>query len=204
MINLVSLTIQDPPMCEEFYSVFRNCLQQSSFQQLSLLSIYDLPLSILDNAKNIKHLTLSFCTTDGDQPAPGLPPSQLSLETLILRDVHNPDFPRWTMRWVTHLTTLEILDLFVTYNTADAGNVFEFSHKVPISLVEFDWSPFGHLQSGFTGTRPRIDLCVTCESMLGSGYSAESILDALMKIDVLMDSVEQGLVVLRSERHTSA
>ena len=293
MVNLVSLTIQDLPMCVKYHSVFRRCLQQSSFQQLSLLNNYGFPLSILDGAKNIKHLTLSYCTTDRDQPAPGLPSSQLSLETLILRGVYHANFHCWVMRWVTHLTTLEILGLAI-YNTAEllatcsnsltrlhlslrnccmsflsiynssnlliSINLVNENFKIPFitlsalmrlkrltisaylsstnreydeydewplpdiiriiktapaiqevdlqfyfcgihstsSLVRLDWSPFGHLQSSFTGTRPRINLCVTSESRITGPFSPESILDALMKIDVLMDSVERGLVVLKS------
>jgi len=115
MTNLISLIISQPrPLTErdEFFSILRNCLQQSSFQKLQLFFFYDSPLSVLDGAKNIKHLTLSDCSADTvDEPISSLPPSQLSLETLILSNDFNPGLHRWAMRWVTHLTTLELSDL---------------------------------------------------------------------------------------------
>ena len=109
MTNLVSLSIC-ATNCqeEEFSSILRNIFQQPSFQELHLFNVFGLPLSFLDNAKNIKQLTLSNCTADEKEAFSSLPSSQLSLETLVLVGDFNRDLHRWAMRWVTHLTTLEL------------------------------------------------------------------------------------------------
>ena len=81
MTNLISLTIHNPiDQREEFISAFRKCIQQSSFKELHLFHMYCLPFSVLDEAKNVKHLTLSDCEVE-DGPIPSSPSSQLSLET---------------------------------------------------------------------------------------------------------------------------
>ena len=116
MTNLVSLSISFTCPVEqrdEFISTFRNCLQQSSFQELHLFNLYDLPFSILDDAKNIKKLTLSDTTADEDEPISSSPSSQLSLETLVLSGFHDADIHRWATRWVTRLTTLELHNLWL-------------------------------------------------------------------------------------------
>ena len=108
MTNLILLSISAPNWEEEFVSVFGNILQQPSFQELRLSFIYGLPLSFLDNAKNIKQLTLSNCTANEKEAFSSLPSSQLSLETLVLIGDFNRNLHRWAMRWVTRLTTLEL------------------------------------------------------------------------------------------------
>jgi len=110
MTNLISLTIHDPYQTEGFISTLRNCLPQSPFQQLCLSNLYGFPFSILDDAKNIKQLTLYNCRAS-DEPISTSPPSQLSLETLVLVGRFDPGLHRWAMRWVTRLTTLELRDL---------------------------------------------------------------------------------------------
>jgi len=116
MANLVSLCISYPcpyHQRDEFISTLRNCLQRSSFQKLRLSDIYDLPFSILDDAKNIKQLTLSGGTVDEDEPVSSSPSAQLSLETLVLSGHLDADVYRWAMRWVARLTTLELHDLWL-------------------------------------------------------------------------------------------
>jgi len=116
MSNLISLRIDTLPCPldqeQEFFSTFKIILQQlqPSLQQLSLQLFHDFPLSILDVAKSIKQLTLSYCTADKHESISSSPSSHLSLETLILSGDHNPELHRWAMRWVTRLTTLELQD----------------------------------------------------------------------------------------------
>jgi len=116
MANLVSLRI-DGPLCPygqraEFFSMFRNCLHHSSFRELHLFSIFFFPFSILDDAKNIKKLTLSDCSAgDGWISSTISTSSQLSLDTLILSGRHYPPVHRWAARWGTRLTSLELHDL---------------------------------------------------------------------------------------------
>jgi hypothetical protein len=66
-------------------------------------------------------------------------------------------------------------------------------------LGRLDWSLLDRLKSNITGTRPRIDLCITaCElSGLGPEIYPESILNALAGNEILMDLVERGLVILK-------
>jgi len=112
MTNLVSLSIHDSrPYYErdEFFPPFRICIQQSSFQELHLFNFKDLPLSILDDARNIKQLTLHNCIVEDEQISSSTPSSQLSLETFTLSKHYNPyTIHRWAMRWVTRLTSLEL------------------------------------------------------------------------------------------------
>ena len=119
MSNLVSLKICDPcPFYKrnEFISMLRNCLQQSSFQELHLSHHIRFSFSVLDDAKNIKHLTLSHCYADENEPISSSPSSQLSLDTLIFSDYHNSYFHRWAVRWVTRLTSLELRQLSLDQN----------------------------------------------------------------------------------------
>jgi len=119
MSNLVSLKICDPyPFYkkDEFISMLRNCLQQSSFQELHLSQLNRFPFSVLDDAKYIKHLTLSDCYADENEPISSSPSSQLSLDTLIFSDHHNPYFHRWAVRWVTRLTSLELCHLSLDHD----------------------------------------------------------------------------------------
>jgi hypothetical protein len=67
------------------------------------------------------------------------------------------------------------------------------------SLGRLDWSLLD-LQPDSAGTRPRIDLCITGEGIVGPTFSPESILDALARNETLMDMVKRGLVTLKSER----
>jgi len=77
MTNLISLRISRPFLFterDEFFSILRNCLQQSSLQKLHLFFSYFFPFSVLDGAKNIKHLTLSFCSAlTVDEPIQAYP-----------------------------------------------------------------------------------------------------------------------------------
>jgi len=108
MANLTYFSIyQLIPEDEEYLSALGSCLQQSSFRQLSLNEIYILPLSILDDAKNIKKLVLSNIRYTRIESQP--PSSQLSLDTLVLIGEYNQDLHRWAMRWVTRLTKLGVL-----------------------------------------------------------------------------------------------
>jgi len=113
MANVVSLKICHPcPSYKkfDFFSTLGICLQQSSIQELHFFNIYDIPFSFLDDARNIKQLTLSDCTAL-DDPISGSPSSQLCLETLVLSGRFNPRLHRWATRWVTRLTTLELQDM---------------------------------------------------------------------------------------------
>jgi len=111
MANLISLTIHNSiDLNEDFISAFRKCIQQSSFQELRLFLMYHLPFSVLDEAKNVRHLTLSGCGAK-DGPIPSTPSSQLSLETLVISGLFSPEVHSWATRWVTRLTTLELQDL---------------------------------------------------------------------------------------------
>jgi len=144
MANLISLKISHRPsdQKEEFFSTLRNCLQQSSFHELHLFHIYDLPFSVLDDVKCIKHLTLSNClTTKGEA---SFPTSQLSLETLVLSGVFIPDLHRWAMKWVTRLTTLELSNLKLD--------------------LDSDWLAFPELLAACSNslTRLRIDMSDRC------------------------------------------
>src|SRR5260221_9002675 len=115
MANLVSLKIDGPysfKQGEEFLSMFRNCLHQPSFRELYLSNIFYFPVSTLDDAKNIKKLTLSDCTVEDDRISSiKLPSSQLSLDTLILLGHHNPRIHLWATRCVTRLTSFELHNL---------------------------------------------------------------------------------------------
>jgi len=82
-------------------------LVESSFQELNLYCIYKFPFSVLDDAKIVKHLTLSNVVADEDEPMSSLP-SRLFLETLVLSCILNPKNFRWATRWVTRLTSLEL------------------------------------------------------------------------------------------------
>lgn len=108
MANLMSLRIIGIPCSfgqyEEFISTFTNCLQSSSIEQLDLTYLYDFPLSVLDNGKNIKKLTLFDCTAK-EEPISSSPSSS-SLETLILSGKPNPDVHVWAIHRVTRLTSL--------------------------------------------------------------------------------------------------
>ena len=107
MVNLVSLTMNGL-LDEECLSAFRNCIQQSSFQELHLVGVHNLPLSVLDDVRNIKQLTLSHYSPT-DEEISNSSPSQLSLETFVLCcNYYRPSLHRWAMRWVTHLTSLEL------------------------------------------------------------------------------------------------
>ena len=113
MTNLISLTLHDLPcpfdLYDDFISTFRNCLPQLSIEQLCLISLYDFPLSVLDNCKTIKQLMLSDCTAE-KQPVSSSPSSQQTLETLVLSNDHNPDLHVWATRRVTRLTSLGLCD----------------------------------------------------------------------------------------------
>ena len=109
MANLVCLKIYAPISYDEkFIPMLRNCLQQSSLQELLLSHIHNLPFSIFDDAKYIKHLTFSGCKADDEEQISSSPSSQLSLETLILSGYSNLHIHRWAARWVTSLTLLEL------------------------------------------------------------------------------------------------
>jgi len=116
MANLVSLKICGP--CRphyEFFSTFRNCIQQSSFQELQLFHFPNLPLSILDGARNIKRLTLYDCAAN-EPISTSLP--LLSLETLVLSNYQHPCTHRWAMRWVSHLTSLKLQEISLDFDWA--------------------------------------------------------------------------------------
>ncbi len=144
MTNLVSLSIHDPSRLWErdvFFSTFRNCIQQSSFQELHLFDFTLLPLSILDDARYIKLLTLHNCSVKDEQIS-NPPSSQLSLETLALSKYHNPYIHRWAMRRVTRLTSLEL-------------------HGI---LLELDWAIFPELlaacSNSLTGLHLDMSTCM--------------------------------------------
>ena len=133
MANLVSLRIDDPYLFGqrlEFLSALKNCFQQSSLQSLYLSHLDRLPFSILDDAKYIKHLTLSNCNVDEDEPIPSSPSSQLSLDTLVFSNVHDEHLQRWAVRWVTCLTLLELC-----YVTNDWKMFFELLKACSNSLT---------------------------------------------------------------------
>ena len=68
------------------------------------------------------------------------------------------------------------------------------------SLGRLDWSLLYRLQINFSGTRPRIHLCITGETVTGCPFSPKSVLDALAANEVLMDLIKRGLVILKLER----
>jgi len=112
MTNLISLTIHKwIDQNDEFISAFRKCIQQSStsLKELHLFQMYRVPYSVLDEAKNVKHLTLFDCTlVPVVGQVSGSPSPQLSLETLVLAGLSSPSVHSWATRWVTRLTTLEL------------------------------------------------------------------------------------------------
>src|SRR5260221_948771 len=69
------------------------------------------------------------------------------------------------------------------------------------NLARLDWSLLDHLKSNFTGKRPHIALCVTGkDTIFGTTFCPEGILDALAKNEALMDLVKRGLVVLTTTK----
>ena len=118
MANLISLSLEEQPcldsLYKDFLSVFSTCLQQSAIEEVCLESFHYFPLSLLDNGKNIKILTLSDCTArSGDKP---ISPHHQSLETLIIRGRYNPRLLLWTAHRATSLTTLELRDVSLDDN----------------------------------------------------------------------------------------
>ena len=108
MANLTTLKIHTYPCpFEEFISTFKDCLQQSSIEQLYLYGLYEFPLSVLDNGKCVKKLMLSDCT-EAEEPISSPPSSQHSLETLILYGDYIPDLAIWASHRVTRLTSLSL------------------------------------------------------------------------------------------------
>jgi hypothetical protein len=112
MSNLVSFTLRGHPgwhiLHHGFLSAFKNCLQQSAIQEVCLRDLYGIPLSVLDNGRNIRKLTLISCTaTDDTRWGTGSPLE--SLETLIIRHKYNDDLLCWVLGRVTYLTSLKLL-----------------------------------------------------------------------------------------------
>jgi hypothetical protein len=110
MANLMSLKLRQvrpgsTMLSEHFLSTFRNCLQQSSIEELHLSFFYDFPFPILDNGKNIKKLTLSDCTAMEEPISSSVSPQQY-LETLMICYDHNPNLLFWTIGRVSRLTSL--------------------------------------------------------------------------------------------------
>jgi len=170
-------------MLQFYSSTFRSHCRKSP-------RAHDLPFSfsVLDDVKNIKHLTLSKCLANKNEAISSFPTSQLSIETLVLSGIFNPDLHRWAMRWITRLTTLELSNLQLNL---DCSAVFFQTHPLP------EWiGPFyvNRLRSDLTGKRPLIRLCVTAEDR-----TPEGILGALKANDAIMDLVERNLVILKSE-----
>jgi hypothetical protein len=121
MPNLVSLTLCEQPeercsddLYKELLSTLGTCLQQSAIEELCLYSFYDFPLSVLDNSKNIKTLTLSDCIAREEDIEP-ISTSGKSLDTLIIGGEKNLNLLFWTTRRATSLTTLELRGVAV-YN----------------------------------------------------------------------------------------
>ena len=67
------------------------------------------------------------------------------------------------------------------------------------SLGQLDWSLLDRLWSNSGGTRPRIEIYIAGEGLVGGSFSPEEILDALAGNEALMDLVKRGLVILKSE-----
>jgi hypothetical protein len=115
-LNLVSFSLEDQwldggSINEDFLSTFRTCLRQSAIE-ICLKEFYRFPFSILDDAKNLKKLTLSNCTAmSGDEPvsASGLP--HRSLETLVIDQSCNSGILLWATHRATNLKTLELRGL---------------------------------------------------------------------------------------------
>jgi len=115
MTNLTSLKLGDTLLGSslyngnDFYATLCNCLQHSSVEQLFFDNFSNVQFSALDNAKNIKKLTLSYCLGLMEEPL-SKPPYQL-LETLVIRS--HPDislFIGMTSR-VANLKSLQLRGL---------------------------------------------------------------------------------------------
>jgi hypothetical protein len=111
MSNLVSFTLCGHPVWhvlhQNFLSAFKNCLQQSAIQEVCLNNLSSIPLSVLDNGRNIRKLTLISCTATNDTRWGTGSPLQ-SLETLIIRHEYNDYLLCWALGRVTYLTSLEL------------------------------------------------------------------------------------------------
>jgi hypothetical protein len=120
MVNLISLKLTEKPCSDDryndFLSAFRTSLQQSPIEDIFLERFSDFPLSVLDNVKNIKKLTLSDCTArkKGEPISISIP--HHSLETLIIVGNHNPDLLFWTTCRATSLTMLQLRDVCTDYD----------------------------------------------------------------------------------------
>jgi hypothetical protein len=153
MTNLVSLKFYGPPysndLCDDFISTFKNSLQQSSIEEVSLYLVCDFPFSVLDNGKNIKKLTLSDCTAMAEPVSSSGPPNQ-SLETLIICGDYDLDLISWATRRATHLTSLEL-------------------HFVD----DHDWTAFPELLSACSNslTKLHLDVGNHCTLYLSIGFS---------------------------------
>jgi len=92
---------------QSFLSAFKNCLQQSAIQEVCLTDFSGIPLSVLDNGRNIRKLTLISCTATNDTRWGTGSPLQ-SLQTLIISFEYNDDLLCWALGRVTYLTSLEL------------------------------------------------------------------------------------------------
>ena len=117
MPNLKSLTLQRTPyrddQQEDFISMFGRCLQQSSINELFLSRFSDFPLSLLDNVKNIRKLTLDDCSAKkevmpGSESDPTHRQPTLPLATLRISRYNAQDIRFWADRQITSLTWLEL------------------------------------------------------------------------------------------------
>jgi hypothetical protein len=90
-------------------NLLRDCLSQLSIEELCLRNFYNISLSILDNGKDIKKLTLSDCTAK-NEPMSNLGSHSQSLESLVIDGERNAALLSWAMRRVSrgHLTSLEL------------------------------------------------------------------------------------------------
>ena len=115
MANLTSLKLCEKPSGSLHFNrtflstLFESCLQQSSVEKIHLSRFRDLPLSILDNVKNIKMLTLSGCQMI-TEPKSKLP-HQL-LETLVIRGAPNKHLLIGMADRVVNLTSLQLRGVY--------------------------------------------------------------------------------------------
>jgi len=132
MVNLVSLKLTEESCSDDGYndllSAFETCLQQSAIEEICLEGFSDFPLSILDNGKHIKKLTLSDCTAGMEESIS----NTKSLGTLVIVGKHNLNLVFWTTCRATSLTTLhwQLRGRVLRLLDRAADGVLKFSDKV--------------------------------------------------------------------------
>ena len=147
MTNLTSLKICDSPYSssllygKDSLSTFQNCLQQSSIEQLHLSRFVYFPLSILDNGKSIKKLTLSDCIAIREPMSKS--PLQL-LETLIIRGFHNEVLLSWATSWSSNLKSLQSSRWWLTKAEGDWTGFVRLLEACSSSLTKLNLPVVGH------------------------------------------------------------